>query len=122
MRNRPLSSPPPVPPATRSEVDQFLKGLQEFRAMEGKAVDEAGIKQYLDKMTVGSQQAIARRIMMDILKAPSSKRPDGAKRKRKPPKKKKTLPKAESKQAPKKSRAKARKRSPAKRKKAKRSR
>jgi hypothetical protein len=121
MRNRPLSSPPPVPPATRSEVDQFLKGLQEFRAKDGKAVDEAGIKQYLDKMTVGSQQAIARRIMMDILKAPLSKR-DGAKRKRKPSKKKKTSPKAESKRASKKSRAKARKRSPGKRKKASRSR
>ena len=32
MKNRPLPSPHPVPPATRAEVDKFLKGLQRFRA------------------------------------------------------------------------------------------
>jgi hypothetical protein len=117
MRNKPLPSPPPVPPATQSEVDRFLKGLQEFRAKDGKAIDEAGIKSYLDKMTVGSQQAIGRRIMMDILKSTPSKGRDEPKRKRKPKKKKptrktKTLSKSESKRASKK------KRSPAKKKKA----
>ncbi|MGC2179757.1 MAG: hypothetical protein WA650_16205 [Bradyrhizobium sp.] len=117
MKNRPLPSPPPVPPATRAEVDKFLKGLQEFRAKDGKSIDEAGIKQFLDKMTVGSQQAIGRRIMMDILKSPPSERRDEPERKRqrpkrKPTKKTKTSPKSESKRASKK------KRSPVKKKKA----
>jgi hypothetical protein len=77
MKNRRLPSPSPLPPATRAEVDRFLKGLQQFRAKgqrpfdeaEAKKYDEAGVKAYLDKMTVGSQQGIARRIMMDILKS-----------------------------------------------------
>jgi hypothetical protein len=117
MRNRPLLSPPPVPPATRAKVDKFVKGLQEFRAKDGKAIDEAGIKQFLDKMTVGEQQAIGRRIMMDILKSPPSERRDEPERKRRQPKRKptrktKTSPKPESKRASKK------KRSPVKKKKA----
>lgn len=116
MKNKPLPSPPPVPPATRTEVDRFLKGLQEFRAKDGKAIDEAGVKNYLDKMTVGSQQGIGRRIMMDLLKSTPSKGRDEPERKRKPTKKKptkkaKTSPKSESKRASKK------KRSPAKKKK-----
>lgn len=77
MKNRLLTSPPPVPPATQAEVDRFLRGLQRFRnkgkrpfdEAEVRKFDEAGVKAYLDKMTVGSQQAIARRIMMDILKS-----------------------------------------------------
>lgn len=81
MKNRPLPSPPPVPPATRAEVDSFLKGLQQFRAKgrqpfdeaEIRKYDEAGVKAYLDKMTVGSQQGIARRIMMDIMKSSPGK-------------------------------------------------
>jgi hypothetical protein len=117
MRNRPLPSPPPVPPATRSEVDKFLKGLQEFRAKDGKAIDEAGIKNYLNKMIVGSQQAIGQRIMMDILKSSPSNRRDEPERKRKRPKRKptektKTSPNSESRRASK------RKRLPVKKKKA----
>jgi hypothetical protein len=125
MRNRPLTSPPPSPPATRAEVDRFLKGLQEFRAKgeyplddaEVGKYDEAGVKAYLDKMTVGSQQAIARRIMMDLVNSPSYKGREEPERerkptKKKPTKKKKTSSKAKSKRAPKK------KRSPAKKKKA----
>jgi hypothetical protein len=81
MKNRPLTSPLPVPPASQAQVDEFLKGLQQFRAKgdqpfvesEVKKYDEAGVKAYFDKMTVGSQQAIARRIMMDILKSSPSK-------------------------------------------------
>ena len=77
MRNRPLSSPPPVPPATRAKVAKFLKGLQQFRAKGLELFDESSIrkydetevKAYLDKMTVGEQQAISRRIQMDILKS-----------------------------------------------------
>lgn len=103
MKNRPLTSPPPVQPATRAEVDKFLKGLQEFRARDDKPIDEAGYKQYFEKMTVRSQQSIARRIMMDILKSPTKDLPAGQpERKRKPTKKKptkktKTSPKAKSK-------------------------
>ena len=125
MKNKPLPSPQPVPPATRAEVDKFLKGLQEFRAKniekdapldeaEVKKYDEAGVKAFLDNKTVGSQQAIARRIMMDIMKSPIKDFPD--KSKRKPTKKKKTSPKVKTKRAPKKS--KAPKRSAVKKKKA----
>lgn len=118
MKNRPLPSPPPTPPATRAEVHKFLRGLQEFRAKDGKSIDEAGIKQFLGKMTVGSQQAIGRRIMMDIMKSPPSERRDEPERKRRRPKRKpakkkktKTSPKPESRRASKK------KRSPVKKKK-----
>ncbi len=118
MKNKPLPSPPPVPPAARAQVDKFLKGLQEFRAKgdqpldeaEVNKYDEAGVKAYLDKMTVGLQQGIARRIMMDILKSHASKRRKEPEPKRKPTKKKPT--KAKSKRASKK------KRSPVKKKKA----
>jgi hypothetical protein len=96
MKNRPLPSPPPVPPATRAEVTKFLKGLHRFRAKgrhpfeesEVKKFDEAGVKAYLDKMTAGSQQAISRRIMMDILKSSPSAVGDTPARKRKPTAKK----------------------------------
>jgi hypothetical protein len=118
MKNRPLPSPPPVPPATRAEVVRFLKGLQQFRAKgrrpfdeaEVKKYDEAGVKAYLDKMTTGSQQGIARRIMMDILKSSPSKGGEKPERKRKPTRKK--APKAKS------TRASKKKRSPAKKQKA----
>jgi len=46
--------------------------LQEFRARDGKPIDEAGIGEFLDKMSVASRQAIARRILMDILKSPTN--------------------------------------------------
>lgn len=109
MRNRPLPAPQPVPPATRAAVERFLKGLQEFRAKDiredarldeakVKKYDEAGVKAFLDNMTAGSQQSIARRIMMDIMKSPTKK----PTRKRST-KKKKTSPKPKSKRAPKKS-------------------
>lgn len=97
MKNKPLPSPAPVSPATRAQVDAFLKGLQEFRAKgeqpldeaEVKKYDKAGVKAYLDKMSFGSQQGIARRIMMDILKSPTKDPPGGkSEGTRKPPKKK----------------------------------
>jgi hypothetical protein len=118
MKNRPLSSPEPVPPATRAEVETFIKGLQQFRAKgdhpfdeaDIRKYDQAGLKKFLDDMTVGSQQGIARRIIMDILKSPTKDVPD--KSKPKPEKKKKTSTKAKPKQASKK----AAKRPPAKKK------
>jgi hypothetical protein len=124
MKNKPLPSPPPVAPATRARADAFLKGLQQFRAKdihrderidetEVKKYDEAGVKAYLDKMSVGSQQGIARRIMMDILKSPTSDHADKRKPTRKTPaRKKKTSPKTQSKR-----RTRKKKHSPAKKKK-----
>jgi hypothetical protein len=102
MRNRPLSSPPPVPPATRAEVVEFLKGLQHFRAkglqpFEESSIrkfDEAGVKAYLDKMTAGEQQAISRRIMIDVLKSSRSAGGETPGRKRKPAAKKAAKAKA----------------------------
>jgi hypothetical protein len=96
MKNKPVPSPPPVPPASRAQANKFLKGLQEFRAKgeppldeaEVKKYEKAGVKSYLDKMTVGSQQGIARRIMMDILKSSAFKGRKEAEPKRKPAKKK----------------------------------
>jgi hypothetical protein len=96
MRNTPLSSPPPLPPATRAEVAEFLKGLHRFRAkglqpLEESSIrkfDEAGVKAYLDKMTAGEQQAISRRIMMDILKSSPLAGGERPARKRKPAAKK----------------------------------
>lgn len=117
MRNRPLSSPPPVPPATRAEVAKFLKGLQRFRAKglqpfeepSIKNFDEAGVKAYLDKMTVGEQQAISRRIMMDILKSSPSAGAETPARKRKSTAKKPAKAKAKAKANPKKKSAAAKK-------------
>jgi hypothetical protein len=130
MRNRPLSSPPPVPPATRAEVTKFLKGLQRFRAKglqpfeesSIKKFDEAGVKAYLDKMTVGEQQAISRRIMMDILKSSPSAGAETPARKRKPAAKKpaKAKAKAKPKASPKKKSAAAKKRKTRKKKAARR--
>ncbi len=128
MRNRPLSSPPPVPPATRAEVTKFLKGLQRFRAKglqpfeesSIKKFDEAGVKAYLDKMTVGEQQAISRRIMMDILKSSPSAGWETPARKRKPTAKKpaKAKAKAKPKASPKKKKSTAAKKRKTKKKKA----
>lgn len=72
MKNRRLLSALPIEPVTRSEAVKFLKKLQEFRARDGKPIDEAGIREFLDKMSVASRQAIARRILMDILKSPTN--------------------------------------------------
>ncbi len=123
MKNKPLRSPPPVPPATRAQVDKFLRGLHAFRAKgdrpfdeaEITEYDEAGAKVYLDRMTVGLQQGVARRIMMDILKSPAAKRRREPEAKRKPAKTRKT--KAKSKR-PSKKRPSKKKRSPAKKNKA----
>lgn len=85
MKNNPLRSPPLVPPASRDQVRKFLKGLQQFRArgfdprsktvrpedeIETKSYDQAAVKKYIDEMTAGMQQSIARRIITDILKSP----------------------------------------------------
>jgi hypothetical protein len=101
MKNNPLRSPPLVPPASRDQVEKFLKGLQQFRSkgvsllskgirpedeIEVKKYDQAAVKKYLDEMTAGMQQSIAQRIIMDILKSPM---PDaGGQRKRTAKKKK----------------------------------
>jgi hypothetical protein len=103
MKNNPLRSPPLVPPASRDQVEKFLKGLQQFRSkgfsprpkdirpqdeIEVKKYDQAAVKNYLDKMTAGMQQGIAQRIIMDILKSPMSDAGDKRKRTTKKTKKK----------------------------------
>jgi hypothetical protein len=104
----------------------FLRGLQEFRAKGDKPIDEAAAKKYLDKISVGSLQGVARRIMMDILKSPTNELPmggsDKGERKRKPTKgkQKKASSKAKSKRAPKKTASKASRRPVVKKKKARR--
>jgi uncharacterized protein YciW len=105
MKNNVLRSPPLVPPASRDQVEKFLKGLQQFRSrgfsprskrirpadeIEVKKYDQAAVKKYLDEMTAGMQQSIAQRIIMDILKSPMPDAGDQRKRtaKRKTSKKK----------------------------------
>ena len=98
MKNNPLQSPPLVAPASREQVESFLKGLQQFRSrafrprsreirpedeIEIKKYDEAAVKKYLDEMTAGMQQGIAERIIMDILKSPMPDAGDRRKRKKK---------------------------------------
>jgi hypothetical protein len=67
-----LQSPPPVKPATRGEVFEFLRGLQEFRRKGDEPFNEQAIADYLAQQPLGLQQSIARRIMMDILKSPTA--------------------------------------------------
>src|SRR5882757_9046812 len=101
MKNNPLSSPELGPPATRDQVEKFLKGLQQFRSkgfsplskrispedeIELKKYDQAAVKKFLDEMTVGTQQSIAQRIIMDILKPPM---PDSGDQRKRATKKKK---------------------------------
>ena len=87
MRTKPLPSPPSVKPATRGQVFRFLRGLQEFRGKDDKPPDEASIKDYLNRHSLGSLQGISSRIMMDILKSPTADvkpaRPQKGKRKEK---------------------------------------
>jgi hypothetical protein len=125
MKNNPLRSPPLVPPASRDQVEKFLKGLQRFRSrgfsplkeirpedeIEVKKYDQTAVKKYLDEITAGMQESIAQRIIMDILKSPI---PDARDQRKRAAKKKKD-PKAKpargykSKRSPSKAR-KARKR------------
>ena len=67
-----LQSPPPVKPATREEVFEFLRGLQKFRRKGDEPFNEKAIADYLAQQSLGSLQGIARRIMMDILKSPTA--------------------------------------------------
>jgi hypothetical protein len=72
MEFKQLPSPPPAKPATREEVSEFLQELQMFRSKGKKPVDEKAINEFLAKQPLGSLQGIARRIMMDILKSPTT--------------------------------------------------
>ena len=95
MKNKPLSTPELGPPATRDQVEKFLKGLQQFRSrsfsplskrispedeIDLKKYDQAGLKKFLNEKTVGMQESIAQRIIMDILKPPMSDTGDQRKR------------------------------------------
>ena len=121
MKNNPLLTPELGPPATRDQVEKFLKGLQQFRSrgfsplsnrispddeIELKKYDQAAVKRFLDEMTVGMQESIAQRIIMDILKPPMSVTGDQRKRtvKKKKVSKAKLARGSKSKRAPSKTR------------------
>jgi hypothetical protein len=133
MKNNTLSTPELGPPATRDQVERFLKGLQQFRSkgfsplskrvspedeIELKNYDQAAVKKFLDEMTVGMQESIAQRIIMDILKPPMSVTGDQRKRTRKKKKVSKAKPArgSKSKRAPSKTRPTSKKRKAKKRK------
>lgn len=132
MKNNPLSTPELGPPATRDQVEKFLKGLQQFRSrgfsplskrispedeIELKKYDQAAVKKFLDEMTVGMQESIAQRIIMDILKPPMSDTGDQRKRTTKKKKvKAKPTRGSKSKRAPFKTRPASKKRKAKKRK------
>jgi hypothetical protein len=110
MEYKRLQSPPPVKPATREQVSDFLRGLQKFRAKGDEPIDQKAIRDYINQQSVGSLQGISRRIMMDILKSPTADptpaAPQKGRRKRKqapkPPGAKKKKKAAASRKAPKK--------------------
>ena len=127
MKNNPLLTPELGPPATRDQVEKFLKGLQQFRSrgfsplsnrispddeIELKKYDQAAVKKFLDEMTVGMQESIAQRIIMDILKPPMSDTGDQRKRTTKKKKVSKARPArgSKSKRAPSKTRPASKKR------------
>ena len=68
MKYKKLLSPPPVEAATQDEALNFVRGLQPLRPEDDKPVDEAAVREYVNKFSLGSLQGIARRIMMDIMK------------------------------------------------------
>lgn len=117
MKNNPLSTPELGPPATRDQVEKFLKGLQQFRSrgfsplsrrispedeIELKKYDQAAVKKFLGEMTVGTQESIAQRVIMDVLKPPMSDAGDQRKRttKAKKASRKKPARRSKSKRAP----------------------
>jgi hypothetical protein len=91
MEFKQLPSPPPVKPATRDEVSKFVRGLQKFRSRGEKPMNEKALNDFLARQPLGSLQGIARRIMMDILKAPTADAPDRGKGKKTTPVKQRTL-------------------------------
>jgi hypothetical protein len=133
MKNNPLSTPELGPPATRDQVEKFLKGLQQFRSrgfsplsksvspedeIELKKYDQAAVKNFLSEMTVGMRESIAQRIIMDILKPPMSVTGDQRKRTTKKKKVSRAKPArgSKSKRAPSKTRPTSKKRKAKKRK------
>jgi hypothetical protein len=64
MKNIPLPGPPPEEPASSEEAISFVQGLHKRRG------DEKALREYVNGFRRGRRQRIARRIMMDIMKAP----------------------------------------------------
>jgi hypothetical protein len=63
MKSIPLTDPPSEPAATEEAIS-FVRGLYKHRG------DEKALNNYVDGLRPGRLQSIARRIMMDIMKAP----------------------------------------------------
>jgi hypothetical protein len=72
MKNKPSRLAPLVEPATTKEALDFVHGLQRVRKKSRAAVEEAQIEAYINQFSLGTLKSIARRIMIDIMKAPSS--------------------------------------------------
>jgi hypothetical protein len=64
MKSMPLTDPPPEEPAGTAEAISFVRGLYEHHG------DAKALRNYVDGLRPGRLQRIARRIMMDIMKAP----------------------------------------------------
>jgi hypothetical protein len=74
MKYKPLPPAAPIVPAASSEEAlRFVEGLQKFRRGRGK-VDRAGLALFVNQFPVGQLQAIARRIMLDLVKGPGGDR------------------------------------------------
>jgi hypothetical protein len=72
MKNKRLITPMPVKPASPDDALNFVLGLNRLRKKDSPEIDEAAVREYLNSHSLGDLQAIARRLMMDILKAPPS--------------------------------------------------
>lgn len=64
MKSKPLPDAPPGDVAGTEQALDFVHGLRERRG------DKAAIKKYVDDFPLVTLQGFARRIMMDVLKAP----------------------------------------------------
>jgi hypothetical protein len=64
MKSKPLPEAPLGDVAGTEEALDFVRGLQKRRR------DKAAVEKYIDEFPLGTLQGFARRIMMDVLKAP----------------------------------------------------
>jgi hypothetical protein len=70
MRNKPFFAGLNVSPAEPKEALEFVRRLKELAERENLKLTEERVRQYISEIPLGRLQSIARRIMMDIMKAP----------------------------------------------------
>jgi hypothetical protein len=78
MKTKPLPDAPLEEAAGTEQALDFVRGLQRRRA------DKTAVKKYIDGFSLGTLQSVARRIMMDVLKAPQVAKPRGTTGRRRP--------------------------------------